>query len=163
MNIRQSKPEDFCEILRIYEQARAFMAAHGNPSQWGNGYPPETLVRQDIAQGNSYVCEEGGHIIGTFFYRQGEDPDYGGGGGCWKNNRPYGVVHRIASVSGHRGVASFCLAWSLKQCGNLRIDTHRDNIPMQNMLRKNGFEPCGVIRLQNGEERIAFQKENHDL
>ena len=80
-------------------------------------------------------------------------------GGKWINSRPYGVVHRIVSALGGRGVASFCLDWALNQCGNLRIDTHRDNIPMQNLLHRNGFTLCGTVRLAGGEERLAFQKE----
>jgi hypothetical protein len=28
---------------------------------------------------------------------------------------------------------------------------------MQNMLAKNGFVPCGIIRVENGSERIAYQ------
>ena len=41
---------------------------------------------------------------------------------------------------------------------SLRIDTHRQNIPMQNSLVKNGFRYCGIIYLESGDERIAYQK-----
>lgn len=78
------------------------------------------------------------------------------------NDRPYGVVHRITSAPGTRGVASFCLAWCFAQCGNIRIDTHRNNIPMQKTLIKNGYRVCGTIYLENGDERIAFQKEQEN-
>ena len=40
---------------------------------------------------------------------------------------------------------------------NVRADTHKDNITMQNMLAKNGFVPCGIIHVENGSERIAYQ------
>ena len=50
MEIRKSTPADLPRILEIYAGARAFMAAHGNPRQWGaTGWPPESLIRQDIA------------------------------------------------------------------------------------------------------------------
>ena len=42
--------------------------------------------------------------------------------------------------------------------GNLKIDTHRDNVVMQNMLKKNGFQSCGIIHVQDGSERLAYQK-----
>ncbi|HNZ83431.1 MAG TPA: GNAT family N-acetyltransferase, partial [Sedimentibacter sp.] len=48
--------------------------------------------------------------------------------------------------------------WCFEKCRNLKIDTHRDNIPMQNLLNKNGFIRCGIIYLENGDERIAYQK-----
>lgn len=78
--------------------------------------------------------------------------------GAWINEEPYGVVHRIASARTVRGAATFCVNWAFRQTGNIRIDTHRDNIPMQNMLKKNGFRYCGTVYLENGEPRIAFQK-----
>lgn len=55
-------------------------------------------------------------------------------------------------------------AWhgALAQCGNIRIDTHRNNIPMQKTLIKNGYRVCGTIYLENGDERIAFQKEQEN-
>ena len=53
---------------------------------------------------------------------------------------------------------SFCIGWCYDQCGSILIDTHRQNIPMQRTLKKNGFTRCGVIYLEDGSERIAYQK-----
>ena len=75
-----------------------------------------------------------------------------GNGGLWG----------YAPGSGSRtekGTASLCIEWCLKESGgDLRIDTHRDNIPMQKLLEKNGFVQCGIIHLSNGDERIAYEK-----
>ena len=46
----------------------------------------------------------------------------------------------------------------LNNAESIRIDTHRDNIPMQKMLNKNGFIYCGIIYLLDGKERFAFEK-----
>ncbi len=76
------------------------------------------------------------------------------------NDRPYGVIHRIAvsdAVRG-RGVAGFIFDTCFAKCQNLKIDTHRDNLPMQRALEKNGFIRCGIICLANGDERIAYQR-----
>lgn len=75
------------------------------------------------------------------------------------NDSPYGVIHRITTLSERKGVASFCLDWCFKQCGNIRIDTHENNLPMIAVLKKNGYVQCGTIYLKNGDERLAFQKE----
>ena len=57
MEIRRTTLEDLPRLLELYAQARQFMADHGNPNQWGpTHWPPEALLRQDIAQGHSYVC-----------------------------------------------------------------------------------------------------------
>ena len=77
---------------------------------------------------------------------------------AWLDDAEYGVVHRITSARDTRGVASFCLDWCFRRHGNIRIDTHEDNIPMQKCLLKNGYVRTGNIFLENGDPRIAFQK-----
>lgn len=164
MEIRKSAFSDIDSILKLFAQAREFMKTHGNPNQWGKNYPEISLIKQDITNGNSYICVEDGEIIGTFFYAKDIEPTYAHiYEGEWQNNKPYGVVHRIASVKGKRGVATFCLDWCFNQCKNIRIDTHKENIPMQNLLKKNGYVSCGIIYLENGDERIGFQKTDTDI
>ena len=159
MEIRKTVREDLPRVMEIYEIARSFMRSHGNLHQWINGYPSRELIEEDIRQGGSYVCLEGGRIVGTFFYMEGEEPTYRVlDGGAWLNDQPYGVVHRLASDGSIPGVGTFCLAWSLERCGNLRIDTHRDNQVMQNLLKKLGFSYCGIVYMGDGSERVAFQK-----
>lgn len=53
MEIRKSTTEDLQEIMEIYGIARTFMKNTGNPTQWRNGYPSESLVRSDIESGIS--------------------------------------------------------------------------------------------------------------
>lgn len=169
MHIRKTTEQDYENVLKIYAQARAFMAAHGNPNQWGTDKPSAQQILQDIKDGCSYVCEEDGEILTVFFHKIGDDPTYEKiYDGAWPKRDsaalspsdayPYGVVHRIASTGKRKGSASFCLNWALEQCGCLRIDTHNDNIVMQNLLKKNGFQYCGIIYLEDGSPRLAYQK-----
>ena len=78
--------------------------------------------------------------------------------GSWKNENPYGVMHRMAFFRKRKGVASFCLDWCFSQCGNVRGDTHTDNFVMQRVFEKNGFEKCGIIYVEDGSPRIAYQR-----
>ena len=159
MEIRKTKTEEFEQVMAIYAYARQFMAEHGNPNQWGKIKPSKEQVLADIEAGNSYVCVEEGQIAAVFFYHKGVDPTYLQiYEGQWLNDKEYGVVHRIASAGTVKGAGSFCLQWAFSQCGNLKIDTHIDNIVMQNTLKKNGFQYCGIIHLENGDERLAYQK-----
>ena len=164
MEIRKTVPQDLARIMKIYAFARAFMAAHGNPNQWGpTCWPPEELIRRDIQTGHSYVCvSDDGRVIGTFFFIQGEDvePTYREiDDGRWLDSSPYGVVHRIASDGSEKGVGTFCLDWAYRQCGHLRIDTHGDNAVMQNLLKKLGFVHCGTIYVyEDHDPRLAFEK-----
>ncbi len=161
MRIRRTTADDLDAVMKIYARARGFMAETGNPTQWKDSYPSEALIRKDISEGVSYVCveEADGEIEAVFMYDMREDPTYAViEGGAWPNDRPYGVLHRIASSGRRKGTASFCMQWCFAQCGNLRCDTHDDNKVMQHVMKKNGFEYCGRIYLEDGSPRIAFQK-----
>lgn len=159
LSIRPAAKQDFPRILEIYAQARQFMAANGNPTQWGTNYPQPDLVQEDLENRNLYVCVDGDRIVGVFCYFQGIDEDYLEiYEGSWLSNEPYGVMHRLAVGAHSRGIAAFCFSYAYNRCRNLRIDTHRDNLPMQRALAKNGFQRCGIIRSRYGGERIAYQK-----
>ena len=164
MKIRHSTEQDLHRIMEIYSFARAFMAEHGNPDQWGpTNWPPEELIRADIRGGGSYVClNEEGNVIGTFYFIQGKDiePSYRNiTDGAWLDGSPYGVVHRIAGDGSEKGIGAFCINWAFEQCGHLRIDTHGDNKVMQNLVKKLGFVHCGTIYVeQDDHPRLAFEK-----
>lgn len=163
MEIRHSTEKDFIQIMKIYEYARSFMAAHGNPDQWGpTNWPPEELIHSDIAAGNSYVCICDHKIVGTFFFCQGPDIDptyHKIESGAWLEQSPYGVIHRLAGDGTVRGIGQSCIEWAYKQCGHLRMDTHGDNKVMQNLLKKCGFEYCGIIYVEeDSTPRLAYEK-----
>ena len=159
MEIRRSALSDLPRLLEIFEKARAFMRANGNMDQWTGGYPSAEVLTEDITSGCSYVCTDGDEIVGTFFFAPGPDPTYAIiDGGEWASDEPYHVVHRVAVDGSGKGVASFCLQWCAAQESHLRIDTHRDNIPMQKTVEKNGFAYRGIIYLANGDERLAYER-----
>lgn len=160
MTIRKTLPQDIETVMAMYDYARSFMRANGNPNQWIDGYPSVEQIMQDLEEGHSYVCEdEEGNLTGTFCFMEGPDPTYHViYEGEWLNNEPYGVIHRITTNGKQKGVAATCLQWCYKRCSNVRVDTHRDNSVMQNILTKHGFSRCGIIHIRNGSERIAFQK-----
>lgn len=159
MNIRKTVTEDLNAVVKIYENARQFMRESGNKNQW-IGRPDENDVMHDIESGNGYVVEGyGGEIIGAFFFCCGDDPTYKIiYDGKWINDTAYGVIHRIAVKHHGCGIADFIYNYCFNIRQNLKIDTHKDNIPMQKSLLKNGFKYCGIIHLENGDERLAFQK-----
>lgn len=163
MKIRHSTEKDFCRIMEIYKCARCFMAEHGNPNQWGlTNWPPEELIHSDIVGGNSYVCISGDRIVGTFFFRQGKNIESTYQvieDGEWRDDSPYGVIHRLAGDGTVKGIGSFCIEWAFKQCGHLRADTHGDNTVMQSILKKSGFTYCGIIHVvEDRYPRLAYER-----
>ena len=154
--IRLATENDLPIILKIYAHARRFMAQSGNPTQWADGYPQRELLTQDISENQLYVLCEGEPIRGVFVFFIGEDPTYSHmDGGSWRSTSPYGVIHRIAS-DGTGGIFPAALAFCRSQIGHIRIDTHRDNLPMQRVLGKAGFSRRGTIYLADSSPRIAY-------
>ncbi len=159
MLIRKTTLADVNSAAAIYDSARRFMRESGNLNQWSAEYPNAQSILEDIEGGGSYVCEDGGEVVAIFYFAAHNDPTYDKiYEGAWKRDGKYAVIHRIAVKHHGRGIADFIYAHCFEAHPNLRIDTHRDNAPMQRSLKKNGFEYCGIIYLANGDERLAFQK-----
>ena len=162
MFIRKATASDIAAADEIYSLAKSYMKESGNPNQW-NGAPPNGEdVMIGIEKGVSYVCEDNGEVVATFhFEMNADDPTYHKiYDGQWKSHDPYAVIHRIAVKYRGKGIIDFCFNECFKLFPNIRIDTHRDNIPMQKCLVRHGFEYCGIIYLLNGDERLAYQKTN---
>ena len=101
-----------------------------------------------------------GELEGVFAFILGPDPTYARiEDGKWLNDTlPYGTIHRLASAGRHPGVAAAVITWCLEHCESLRADTHADNKIMQHLLEENGFTKCGIIHVEDGTPRIAYQK-----
>lgn len=156
--VRIAVPEDLLAFLEIYDRARKFMAATGNPTQWPENYPNAALLREDMEAGVLYAVCEGDTVRGVFLFRIGEDPTYREiWDGNWHSSRKYGVIHRVAG-DGSGGIFDACLAFCGEQADYLRIDTHENNHVMQHILEKNGFRRCGTILTDNGSPRIAYDR-----
>lgn len=155
--VRRAVWADFDRILEIYALARKFMAQTGNPTQWGTNYPPLDMLEADIPAGNLYVVEDDA-IHGVFAYFSEPDPTYGYiEDGAWLDDSSYGTIHRVAA-DGSGGVFSAVLNFAQEQNPHVRIDTHHDNKVMQHVLEKHGFHRTGIIYLEDGDPRIAYEK-----
>ena len=158
MTIRKAKVNDLNIILEIYAIARRYMKDTGNANQWKNFYPPKELLENDIQKENLYVVCEDSEIYAVFAFIPGIDPTYNEIDGAWLNDLPYSAIHRVASSGKKKGMLHECVNYALQHCDNIKIDTHHDNKVMQHQLEKEGFVRCGIIKLENGEPRIAYQK-----
>lgn len=162
MEIRKAKVEEYEDIKIIYLRAREFMVSEGNLTQWANIDQILNKVLKDIRAGHCYVCTENDVLLGVFCFFIGEEPTYNKiYNGEWLNDKPYGFIHRIAVAVYQKGFGTKCIEWCLNQYPNVRIDTHKDNIPMQKTVLKLGFRYCGIIKLENGDERWAYQWEKN--
>ncbi len=146
------------EILRIYHDARIFMANSGNETQWRNNYPSKEQVLYDIENRQLYIVKKSDMICGVFFFSENEEKTYRKiYDGKWLNDLPYAVIHRIASSGKEKGIANEIFKFCFEKFPNLKIDTHENNKKMRHCLLHFGFVECGTILLEDGTKRIAFQ------
>lgn len=158
MKIELAKKTDLDKLLEIYREAREFMKNSGNKTQWGDNKPSKETLERDIENKNLYKVVDFDEIVGAFALIYGEDKTYLEIDGKWLNDEPYATLHRVASSGKARGIMSEIIKFSEEKYENLRIDTHKNNHKMLDKIRENGFTYCGVIKIDDGSPREAFQK-----
>ena len=123
LSVRKAVIDDLPQIMEIFDHARKFMKQSGNPTQWGDNYPPEEVVIDDIAVKGSHVC--GGRRRRHFGRRHRRDRcrirrrpyprsvrPYTGQGpsydiiedGAWLSDEEYSTIHRVAGDGRVNGV-----------------------------------------------------------
>ena len=70
-------------------------------------------------------------------------------GTCHPPALPGGIFFQGLSIS---------LTSPLESIPHLRIDTHRNNLVMQHVVEKHGFSRRGIIFVEDGTERIAYER-----
>ena len=161
--IREAKPADIPEIMQVMEAAKKIMRQSGNMHQWGDGYPSEAVIYNDMEKNGGFVIEEGDGedktIVGYFAFLPSPEPTYSKiyDGEWLDDTTPYHVVHRIASYPDVHGIFSNIMDFCFSRDTNIRIDTHKDNLIMQHNIERHGFTYCGIIYLAFGDERLAYQ------
>ena len=167
MRFLKAKKRELAPIMRIIEEAQGFLASH-HIDQWQNGYPNEAAMHRDILNNESFVvASNDSTLIGTAMFSTRKESTYMTIEGSWitKANATYGVIHRMAVTNEFRnkGVAKFifeqCEQLLLKNhIDSMRIDTHQDNLAMQGLLKQLKYTYCGVIYLDDGDKRLAYEK-----
>ena len=166
MLLRNSKETDIEYILNILEDAKLFLKNNG-VDQWQNGYPNKDVILEDIKNNESYVLECENEIIGTTVLSFRGDNNYNKiYEGKWITEKEkYAVVHRIAikKDSSIKNIGMNIMKFIENKCienniNSIKIDTHENNRNMQNLLEKLNYKYCGIIYLEDGSKRIAFEK-----
>ena len=158
ISIRKATPSDWPAIDSIFSNAREYMRTHGNPTQWGEHGPGNDKIKRDIDSGNFLVLtDEEGTIHACFALIYGNDHTYFHINGAWKSDEPYATMHRAATDGKLSGCLDAMFSYSSSLYPHLRADTHRNNHGVQEKLLKLGFEYCGIINVDDGTERLAYE------
>ena len=165
MELRKTNISDVNSVMKIISQSQDYFKLKGI-DQWQNNYPNENTIIEDINNGYSYVLEKDNKIIATLALSFNGEVTYNKiYQGEWLSNEEYAVIHRIAvdnDLKGN-GISSYLIECIKKIALDLnvhskKVETHEDNISMQRLLEKNDFKYCGIIYLEDGNKRIAFEK-----
>lgn len=165
MDFRKAIYTDIENIMEIITQAQDYLKSKGI-DQWQNNYPNMETIKNDICNKDGYIVLENENIVGYVVVSFNKEKSYEKVyGGQWISNNEYAVIHRLAVHKNYRGkdvstiiiesVEKLCLVKNIK---SIKVDTHEYNKSMQKLLKKNSFIYCGVIFLEDGNKRIAFEK-----
>lgn len=165
MEFRRTVEADIDDIMKIIKQAQDYFKVQGI-NQWQNNYPNVETIRNDIAKGYSYVLVKENNIVATAAVSFDGDKNYDYiYEGQWISDNEYAVIHRIAVDGSLKGlglsseiiknVERLCLS---KGVYSIKVDTHEENLSMQKLLKKNKFQYCGIIYLEDGSKRVAFER-----
>lgn len=165
MEFRNAVKTDIKDIMNIIKQSQAYFK-EAEINQWQNNYPNNDTISNDIDKKDCYVLLMNDNIVATIAVSfDGEKTYECIYEGQWITNNKYAVIHRLAVDNKHKGlglssqiiknVEQLCLNKSIY---SIKVDTHENNLPMQKLLYKNKFKHCGVIYLEDGSKRIAFEK-----
>ena len=161
--IREATVADIIRIMPVMEAAKGIMRSDGNMNQWVGGYPSPEAIQADIDRNGGFVIEDperSQSIVGYFAFLPSPEPtyDYIEGGEWLDDEMPYHVIHRIASYPDVHGIFSDIMEFCFARDPNIRIDTHHDNSIMRHNISKSGFTYCGIIYLESGDQRLAYQR-----
>jgi len=158
MIIAKASMSDLDEIMSIFKDGQAFLKEKGI-DQWQDGYPTIDIVKEDITNRRMHVVLDNDGICAVYVL-VGKDPTYKYiEDGSWMSDTDYVTIHRICVKGNKRnkGIAKYIVDDIKKYQKHIRIDTHKDNRVMQHFLRSNGFLYRGIIYLDNGKARNAFE------
>ena len=168
MQIRRSSLHDLSRIMEIIDDAKVLLKSL-HIDQWQNGYPNAEQVKNDIKNEESYVIiDDKNTIVATTMFTTRPEPTYKKLiDGNWMHDEalPYGVIHRLAVAKEYRalGVAKFVFTQmhqtlKLQNIKSLKVGTHEENLGMQTLIKKIGYQYRGIIYTSYGAKRLAFEK-----
>ena len=161
--------EDIPRILEIVQAARESLGRFGI-DQWQGPYPGAERFEEDIRLNQCFIVEHDGERAAFFVLSTLPEPSYDDiTDGKWSADMPCCVLHRAAVAKEYRGSG---MSQALMRCADeqarayglkcIRVDTHRKNKPMQNLLRESGYRYRGNILVDaepgHDPHRQAFEK-----
>ena len=165
INFRRANLNDLPNIIEIIRQAQVYLRSL-KIDQWQNNYPNKEVVEEDIKNNNSYVLTYNSKVVAVAAIIFDNEPTYNKiYDGVWLSRGDYVTVHRIAVSKKYKSLGlGKIMMDKTKELAvargvfSIRIDTHQDNLVMQNFILSNKFTYCGIIYLSDNSKRLAYEK-----
>lgn len=166
MKLRKSSLDDIDLLSKMAEDAKLFMKKN-NLKQWDENYPCNIDFIEQSNEGVGYcILSDDDEIVGYFSLKFGTEKNYLK---TYKDNfkytGPYATIHTAMMSKDFRGkgFSKYIFKFSEKLALDngtkyLRIDTHKDNIPMRKIIENSGFTYSAIIKVDDGTDRLAFEK-----
>lgn len=151
--LHKAKSDDLPKIMKITNCAKNLLKKNGS-LQWQQGYPNEETFKNDIKNGNLCGLFEDNELMGYGAFIHGKDLNYVKIDGKWDipANDNDMAIHRVAVDENCHGkkygakILQYGINYAKKLgCITVKVDTHKNNIPMQKCIEKSGFKYRGVV------------------
>lgn len=165
MEFRLAKEIDREEIEKIYEDGSLKLKSLGINQWQGQDKPNLNNFKELIENKNIFVLDDKEKVVSTVIIYD-YDLDYEKNlDGKWNIPKAYLALHRIGTLSSERNkgygrkIIEFAESYARENnFKSVRIDTHRENKSMQNLLKSMNYIYVGLVYLDGKNERLAFEK-----
>ena len=165
MEFRLAREIDKIEIEKIYEDGSLKLKSLGINQWQGQDKPNLDNFKNLIANKNIFVLEDNKRVVSTVIIYD-YDLDYEKNlDGKWNSPKAYVALHRIGTLESERNkgygrkIIEFAESYARENnFKSVRIDTHRENKSMQNLLKSMNYIYVGLVYLDGKNERLAFEK-----
>ena len=153
--IHRIESDDMQRIMKITNDAKCLLKQNGS-LQWQQGYPNEETFISDINNKSLYGIYENNNLMAYGAYILGKDINYVEIDGKWDvpANEKDLAIHRVAVDSNCHGkkygvkILKYGIIYAKKlRCISVKVDTHKNNIPMQKCINNSGFVYKGVVKI----------------
>lgn len=153
--IRKAKLEDINSIMEIVKEIQIQMKKDNNP-QWNNGYPNREVFLKDYNQSQLYVYEDETIIKGFLTIYENQNGSYS----MIEENKDISFdLHRLGVDSKYRQqkIASKLMQFAEEKAlernvSLLKADTGANNIPMNQLFQRLGFQFVQTFQYPNSSE-----------
>ena len=153
--IHEVNIDDLQEVMKITDSAKQLLKKNGS-LQWQQGYPDENTFKNDIKNKALIGLYEHNQLKAFGAYIYGKDLNYVDIEGKWDipaNDRDM-AIHRVAVDENSHGkkygikILKYGIIYAKKlKCLTVKVDTHKNNIPMQKSILRSGFIYKGIIKI----------------